>query len=579
MRVFKSIRPIVYLIGAVFLVWFGIQVPFHFQAVSPYVLEAAGQGTLQAEEVAKELRDSGHVGPFLLFAAGADLELDNDDLERVAELYGKRPVYRLSGGAAPFFEYAVSGLRIEEDSSTLLPLLLSAEARGDLSGFLAESVNVGVMDVLKLREHAGWSFFPPAFTSAGAPLETSILLSAMLMQSDEYHSQTVRDYLPLVRAALAGNRRATQAVEQHLTDILFLSRRLDWLQLAEWVRRMPGLDGLEQSVRHLRKQEDALDTLFAALLLAPDPSETVEYLQEGGEPAFSAVTTAMQYGAGGLESLVRFDRPLYSAPKFVEMLPKAPSHVRIYLSEMTEEQPRDMMYAKALLFLMAGYFGTAGLGYLARSWNLLVYKAKLDPLAHVSRAFVAFAFTMLTWLALEPSILEFQPNETARPHVDLAQIAPFPMLSSQDMPDAPVDQVTLIVLVLFFVLQLFVFIVALLKIREVQRDERRPQVKLQLLDNEENLFDLGLYIGLGGTVASLVLIVMKLVDASLMAAYASTLFGIIFVALLKVVFLRPYRRALILEEADYRASLPNRPRRKRPHGAGSAGGGTETKKD
>ena len=67
------------------------------------------------------------------------------------------------------------------------------------------------------------------------------------------------------------------------------------------------------------------------------------------------------------------------------------------------------------------------------------------------------------------------------------------------------------------------------------------------MDNEENLFDLGLYVGLGGTVLSLILVVLNIVDASLMAAYASTLFGIIFVAILKVGFVRPSRRKLILE--------------------------------
>ena len=46
--------------------------------------------------------------------------------------------------------------------------------------------------------------------------------------------------------------------------------------------------------------------------------------------------------------------------------------------------------------------------------------------------------------------------------------------------------------------------------------------------------------------ASLTLVVLNIVDASLMAAYASTLFGIIFVAILKIGFLRPFRRRLIL---------------------------------
>jgi hypothetical protein len=46
----------------------------------------------------------------------------------------------------------------------------------------------------------------------------------------------------------------------------------------------------------------------------------------------------------------------------------------------------------------------------------------------------------------------------------------------------------------------------------------------------------------------LILVAIGIVEASLMAAYASTLFGILFVAMLKVMHLRPYRRKLILEQ-------------------------------
>jgi len=74
-------------------------------------------------------------------------------------------------------------------------------------------------------------------------------------------------------------------------------------------------------------------------------------------------------------------------------------------------------------------------------------------------------------------------------------------------------------------------------------------MKLRLLENEENLFDTGLFVGLGGTVISLILLnVWQLKEASLVAAYASTLFGILFVAVLKIGFVRPYRNLLIREQ-------------------------------
>ncbi|MDP4878486.1 MAG: hypothetical protein NWR36_01245, partial [Opitutales bacterium] len=48
----------------------------------------------------------------------------------------------------------------------------------------------------------------------------------------------------------------------------------------------------------------------------------------------------------------------------------------------------------------------------------------------------------------------------------------------------------------------------------------------------------------------LILVAVGIVEASLMAAYASTLFGILFTAVLKVMHLRPYRRTLIIEASS-----------------------------
>ena len=156
---------------------------------------------------------------------------------------------------------------------------------------------------------------------------------------------------------------------------------------------------------------------------------------------------------------------------------------------------------------------------------------------------------LLLWILIEPGLLDFRPNEQGSLQLNLAAVMPEAgAADASESETTMIDQVTILVLLLFLVLQLLVFVFGLLKIAEVRKRPVRSRVKMHLLDNEENLFDLGLYVGLGGTVGSLILVVLNVVDASLMAAYASTLFGIIFVAILKVGFLRPFRRQLILEE-------------------------------
>lgn len=106
---------------------------------------------------------------------------------------------------------------------------------------------------------------------------------------------------------------------------------------------------------------------------------------------------------------------------------------------------------------------------------------------------------------------------------------------------------TLITLFVFGALQITVYIVCLRKIGEIMRLPESAAVRLRLLENEENLFDTGLYVGIGGTATALVMQVLQLVEANLLAAYASNLMGIICVAVVKIGHVRNARRHLILE--------------------------------
>ena len=106
---------------------------------------------------------------------------------------------------------------------------------------------------------------------------------------------------------------------------------------------------------------------------------------------------------------------------------------------------------------------------------------------------------------------------------------------------------TLISIALFAALQVAVYVICLLKIGEIERSGMSPLVKLRLMENEENLFDAGLYVGIGGTAAALVLQVLGIIEPNLLAAYSSNLFGITCVALVKIRHVRPYKKKLILE--------------------------------
>jgi len=109
------------------------------------------------------------------------------------------------------------------------------------------------------------------------------------------------------------------------------------------------------------------------------------------------------------------------------------------------------------------------------------------------------------------------------------------------------DITTILSIVVFAAIQVGMYVICLLKISEIARQEVSSATKLKLMDNEENLFDGGLYIGIAGTATALVLQVLGLIEANLLAAYSSNLFGIVCVALVKIRHVRPYKRQLIVE--------------------------------
>ena len=122
-------------------------------------------------------------------------------------------------------------------------------------------------------------------------------------------------------------------------------------------------------------------------------------------------------------------------------------------------------------------------------------------------------------------------------------------------PTTSMEPATLLSVSFFFALQVLVFMICLLKVRQIDREKLDSLVKLKLMENEENLFDSGLYVGIAGTCISLVMQVLGLIEANLLAAYSSNLFGILGVAIVKIRLVRPFKNKLILDSQEQLAAL------------------------
>jgi hypothetical protein len=121
------------------------------------------------------------------------------------------------------------------------------------------------------------------------------------------------------------------------------------------------------------------------------------------------------------------------------------------------------------------------------------------------------------------------------------------------------NQLSLLTMLLFFVLQALLYVASLVKLAEIRRQQVPSRMKLKLLENEDHLFDAGLYLGFFGTIVSLILVSLGVFkQPSLMAAYSSTSFGILFVVVFKILHLRRARRQLLLKAEAESSAASNR---------------------
>ena len=164
---------------------------------------------------------------------------------------------------------------------------------------------------------------------------------------------------------------------------------------------------------------------------------------------------------------------------------------------------------------------------------------------------------LLSILILEPTLLQSPRGQVSVAGFDFALANLLAYANEESMADQNLTIVTAIVAGVFLLIQIVIFMYCLSRVSQIKNEELKAGLKLGLLDNEENLFDLGLYVGLGGTVMSLILLlVLDVKQDALIGAYTSTLFGILFVAALKIIIIRPYRNHLLVKQAGEKRYEP-----------------------
>lgn len=512
--------------------------PVNLKSVSPALLRAAGQGTPSLGAYGRDLVDVEKIGPAALVLAAA--KATNDPrapaLDAALELFAARqPGLMAWGGWDPFLD-PLFNLRVDSGRRSSRPVLSffnTLRARQTLRTYLGKSGSEGVQAFLQLREITGTGRFVPATRPGGQPLDALLLLTGLLYEGKHLSAPLQRELRGLAETAV--RNKELGELETFFINLLSLGRRLDWGQLVELTRRTDSTKTIGEYAHLARVAPDQLPLIYAAALFSDSADRVAAYLIEFGKPGLEDLTVALKHGQGAVRQLLLRKVPVN----------RNPTPALSSAAELALMHPQLLLAAKYLGVLLGVWLMLRGLD----RWLVGPGSVASLPgtLGHMKAGVLSVLFALLVLAVTEPFLLQAAPVsefQIRRPVLVIANLAATP-----ETPTAAstMEATNLISIAVFAALQIAVYLLCLRKIREIAQQDVPPLVKLRLMENEENLFDLGLYVGIGGTAAAMVLITLGVAKANLLAAFSSNLFGITCVALVKIRHVRPFKRELILQ--------------------------------
>ena len=522
-------------VGGVVIALGAWMLPVNLGALPPAVVTEAGAGTDTAVDLGREFLAREKPGPAALVLAAAEAVADEERAAFAEELrieQARQPELVAWGGWDPFLDplFSLRENRGRTESTPVLTFFITGRARSTLAAYLENSRSAGVLAMLRLRQIDRALQFVPATRAGGEALDAIVLLAALLYQGEHFSDTLQRELRGVAEAAAAAGDLT--AIEPVFVDLLSLGQRLDWIQLTELTRVTDSVETLHEFAHLSRLAADDLAIIYAAAMSMESADDVAEYLIRYGHAGLVDLKFALGAGRGAVRQLLRRQVPINH-----EAGPSLGA-----LASLGLRHPHIMLTLKYLGVLLGAFLVFRGLdrSLAARTTN--------GALPHMQSGALAVLLAALIIAATEPFLLRAAPPSEFKITFAIPVLADIADTSSaQPTPTTTsMDSSTLLSIGLFAALQVTMYLFCLLKIGEIDKQDLSPLVKLRLMENEENLFDGGLYVGIGGTATALVLQVLGLIEPNLLAAYSSNLFGITCVALVKIRHVRPYKRKLIM---------------------------------
>jgi hypothetical protein len=525
----------------------GWLVPMHLRAVDASVLQRAGESgpSLVDRGMALEHANNADAARMILQAA------ENEKIRWTGELASSLATH-------PESEPLFPGGPTVTHSTPVTATVIRLENRSRILAYLQSTGSPAVQELLRTRDLTNTALFPPSSSSSGQAFDAAVSVCGLLMAGNNLSPGLAQ--VIVERSATARTRASAQPLEEILMDLLSLAQRLDWGELKCFVSSVDDPKTLALLTTQARSADAQLPTLFAVVALTQKPDEVSAYLNDFSQTGLKDLGASLHYGQAGVDELLRRHQRLYTPP--ARPLWAASGPVAMFDRAASDYALRMPWFALMVkwFFYISGGFLLAAAGHFA--WPRLTEIE--EPLRvrgfHVARELLfALGFLLVVLLLSEPFLAQdSQKAEVAfrlrLPSSVAATASQTPQVKTSLM-ETSFNSTSLITLLLFFVLQGLIYCACLVKLAEIRRQKVPARVQLKLLENEEHLFDAGLYLGFAGTIVCLILVSLGSIKFSLMAAYSCTACGVIFVSIFKIFSLRTARRQLLMQ-SEMQPSAP-----------------------
>ena len=529
----------------------GLLVPAHLRAVEDSVLKEAGRHTGQLIEQGLTLVKQNKLGAaqLLLQVAQAESVPARQSLGlAITNLAIQHPRWMVWGGGDVRLERLfVSDPHLPKSASEpFTDFMVREDNRTMVLDLLRASPRPAVLELLRCRALTNTVIFSPAQSASGQALDTALTVCGILLERGHLSVGMSNSVFWLAAESNLGGD--PQRLEQVLLDLMSLGQRFNWGQLVEFVGQIQDPETLRLLANMIRQGDGQAPVLFAAVQLSGKPAEVAGYLMNFSRNGWTDLGASLRFGAGGVNELLRRNLRLHSSRIGQQLAGQAPFGVLLSgASEICWRMPRLGLTMKWFCYLAGGFLLAAALHFARPTASALERPLQVRGF-HVAREILfALGFLLVVLLLSEPFLAQDSQKAAIPFRLRLPTVGSVAPAGTPSVSRSIMNQLSLLTLLLFFVLQGLLYTASLVKLAEIRRQDLPSRTRLKLLDNEDHLFDAGLYLGFAGTIISLILVSLGVIQPSLMAAYSSTSFGIIFVSVFKIFHLRPMRRKLLLE--------------------------------